>query len=697
MRRWSEITGALFVSLLAAIALPADEHHEGDEIPCSDCHSMHFGEVTFEREPLEPGGPYPHLLLLPEDELCLSCHDGTDPLAPNVLGPDGATLSGGWFSDMAGALAGSGHTPGSMEPPPGSALPGPGARLLCTSCHDPHGNPYYRNLRPDPAGIPGLALTYQKGATGPLGASVRIDERLGDSRFSPGSILFGTFMGTGSGVHVSDWCGACHDRIAGAGGDSHMGGSPSGDKSGESPWLQHPVKGIPLSLSVANGHDESRVWFEPHASRLEVATRGDIPGSPGESDNEITCTSCHAAHGSGHPYSLVYDDPQTALPRDGARVSQACEECHLMGLGGFLGTPHGDPDTGAEHSRALGERGDCTQCHMMHGGAETGHTDGGSYPFLLLSEPGNGFCYGGSSAGGCHREKTFGYPAGEEDRMPEYAAMPGYFEYNVGGVRKAGLTHRKRWPGEQAFSSPLTFGSGRFFSPHAYDPDMPERDQRGEGTCGNCHDAHSSPDNPDLLVLANGPISGSGEARAPARYALCLSCHSPEGPLGMDPENQRIRDYYDPSINDDETAGHQVRFNRKAAISWPSNVTLGDKLPCYDCHNPHGSFGHRGTRPNGFLLSDERPEWEGLTDTLGDAEQSRRFCTGCHIPSDGAPGAKTVEGIVMNAISARQGHASDSPDACHRCHGGDYSGSTSYNVHHPAGGSNAGKLDEEVH
>jgi hypothetical protein len=153
----------------------------------------------------------------------------------------------------------------------------------------------------------------------------------------------------------------------------------------------------------------------------------------------------------------------------------------------------------------------------------------------------------------------------------------------------------------------------------------------------------------------------------------------------MDPENRTIEDFYDRGLNG-ENAGHQIRRNPAVAISWPAHVRIGDRLPCYDCHNPHGSRGNDGAQPNGFLLSDQRPGWSGLTDTMNDAQQARRFCFGCHIPSDGIPGSQTVEGIVLNAISAQPQHASTAAQSCHDCHGRDYSSPTANNVHNPGAG-----------
>jgi hypothetical protein len=153
----------------------------------------------------------------------------------------------------------------------------------------------------------------------------------------------------------------------------------------------------------------------------------------------------------------------------------------------------------------------------------------------------------------------------------------------------------------------------------------------------------------------------------------------------MEPESRSIADFYDSGLNG-ASAGHQIRRNPAIALSWPPHVQVGDKLPCYDCHNPHGSRGFDGVNPNGYLLSDERPGWSGLTATRTDPEQSRRFCLGCHIPSDGTPGSVSVEGILMNTLPTGHAHNSSAQPGCFECHGADYSSPSGFNVHHPSDG-----------
>jgi cytochrome c553 len=345
--------------------------------------------------------------------------------------------------------------------------------------------------------------------------------------------------------------------------------------------------------------------------------------------------------------------------------------------------PHGNPVTGALRvTTTPSSRGDCVQCHLTHGDPDLA----GPYPIELFAANTNAqiaFFTGGD--GPCHQERPANYPLGEDDRIPTFEPDAGYFEANTGGQRQPGVQFRGRWPGEAIWSNADLTPQGRYVSPHAFDPDMPRRDLNGQGMCENCHDPHGTPNLRDVLVATYAGIGGSGSVGPPPEYGLCFTCHGQDGPPGMNLTGRRIEDYYDAGLNG-ESAGHQIRRNPAVAVSWPPHIQEGDMLPCYDCHNPHGSEGSGGFGPNGFLISDQRPDWYDLTDTMNDIPQVRRFCFGCHIPSDGIPGTREVEGIVMNTITDRPGHRYTSIQSCYQCHGNEYTGPRSHNVHNPRGG-----------
>ena len=350
--------------------------------------------------------------------------------------------------------------------------------------------------------------------------------------------------------------------------------------------------------------------------------------------------------------------------------------------------PHGDPATGVLRVQTEpSTRGQCTQCHPQHADPVPANSR------LLFTTNDNRLCFATDGTSPCHQTRPTNYPLREIDRIPVGEPDAGYFEYNTGGVRRAGVDLRGRWPGEAVYTDTRLTPQGRYVSAHAHDPDMPLRDAGGEGLCLNCHDPHARPGR-DLLVAPYGGISGQAESSAPAAYGLCFQCHGAGGPAGMDAGSRSIEDYYDTGLNG-EHAGHQIRRNPRVALSWPPHVQVGDKLPCFDCHNVHGSEGNDRTRPNASLISDQRIDWSGLDRTLADPAQARRFCLGCHIPSDGIPGTQDVEGIVMNTLSPVQGHDSAALQGCYDCHGSDYSSPTAYNVHNPSPGEQGGGLDQK--
>ncbi|MFN0152457.1 MAG: hypothetical protein ACKVU1_17260 [bacterium] len=344
--------------------------------------------------------------------------------------------------------------------------------------------------------------------------------------------------------------------------------------------------------------------------------------------------------------------------------------------------PHGNPASGVLRiTTDPPSRGECQQCHPTHGD----ELNISGFPPVLFDENANAIAFFLEGDGPCHPGMPINYPLGESDRIPETEPGAGYFEANSGGTRLVGVELRGRWPGEAVYTNSEATAEGRLISPHAFDPDMPRRDAGGEGLCLNCHDPHDTPGQRDLLLARYDGIGGYQTVGPPPEYRFCFTCHGADGAPGMEIENRYIEDYYDAALNG-EFAGHQIRKNPDIALSWPSNVRVGDRLPCYDCHNPHGSRGNNGVEPNAFLISDQRPGWSGLTNTLDDAAQARRFCLGCHIPSDGIPGSQTVEGIVMNTLPDEDEHMSTATESCHDCHGRDYSSPTGKNVHNPSEG-----------
>jgi hypothetical protein len=334
--------------------------------------------------------------------------------------------------------------------------------------------------------------------------------------------------------------------------------------------------------------------------------------------------------------------------------------------GRYHDSPHGLPATGAWRISDF-PRGSCAQCHVSH-------DPEAAYPYALFQANSNRLCFA-ASLGGCHADRpsggTSGYPAQESDRMPDGSSDPGYFEYNSGGMRVSGVQHRVRWPGQLVWEDVL-------YSPHYASQFMPMKDAEGNGSCDNCHNVHGGPGLHDLVDSTYQGIVGSQNGVLPSGYTLCLNCHSQYGPVGMDDTARMIAYYYDRSINPGSASGH-------GSSAGGGYVPSMSRLPCYDCHNPHGSVGNGNLGGNMYLLSDQRPGWYGLADIKNNVEQVRRFCFGCHRSSDGLGGGM-VEGRALDALPSEEpAHQFSATVHCYDCHGRDYSSPTGNNVHNPAG------------
>ncbi len=338
---------------------------------------------------------------------------------------------------------------------------------------------------------------------------------------------------------------------------------------------------------------------------------------------------------------------------------------------------HTDPLHGVERVVTIpSSRGTCVQCHDMHA-MDSGQVTG-EEPALFRANN-NALCFDVSGGGGCHNEPAVNYPMPDSDFMPEFSLYPGYPETNAGGEITHGVDLRGRWPGSSVYENSGQY-LGRDYSPHYLDPDMPLQDNLGGGMCLNCHSPHGTDNAFDLLTANYTNAGGHADFGTPPNQQLCFDCHGPNGPGGMNSSGRLIADYFDESVNPG-TAGHQIRRNPDIALSWPTSVQVGDKLPCYLCHNPHGSRGANGSSPNTFMLNDGRPGWSGLTDPRGNAQDSRTICFGCHIPSDGVPGSRVVMGIVMNTIPDKGPHRMSSARSCAEVHGSLYDTPSSVNIH----------------
>ncbi len=304
---------------------------------------------------------------------------------------------------------------------------------------------------------------------------------------------------------------------------------------------------------------------------------------------------------------------------------------------------HGSPERGIARVPKQ-PRGSCLQCHSTKG-------QKGNYEKGLFARNDQTFCYA------CHQAPTATYPAQESNRN-----IAGYFS---GG----------RWPGAKAYEDP------RYSAHRASSNVVYPGAKYPAGDCKNCHNPHGTK-NPDMLVAR---YAGGGPATS--NFQLCFDCHGEaKGPAGMPREARRILAYYAQPLTKEAAPGHQITQSMRQKNDFAqAKLKLGDKLPCLDCHNVHGSQGSDGARPNGKLISDQRAGfWYGLTNTLADPVQNRRFCLGCHVEADGTAFSREVEGIKMNRLPDFPEHRAAGTKSCYACHASPkpYDTDASFNVHY---------------
>jgi predicted CXXCH cytochrome family protein len=449
----------------------------------------------------------------------------------------------------------------------------------------------------------------------------------------------------------------------------------------------------------------NRDWYDATAmtnpaervyAQFQLASKHPVVAAGGDS---VECESCHNAHvvSSSSPvtdpdngynsagYTDVTDQPTFCLKcHDGALPSYAVNGTTYVpySVTQANSTVNNKSTYGARGhwstsgSIAVGERVSCAECHDNHGSSAPKLL--GAYDMADNRNEINGqqiTTNDNTVCAACHTSASSSYPAYTTDAngYPDNGTWPGTTVYSSGnGIHRGASVI---WPG-----TTLTGGD-----------------------CKNCHDVHGTANTKDELRTENAAGTHGTYGFAADDFTFCFNCHDSDGPAARD-----IKQFYPTTNGGDQTQGAGTGFGHKINTSG-GNLTVGDGLPCYDCHNPHGSGSADGLL---VVTMTDSSTTIAIGDTAGEIDMSdaagvREFCFSCHTTSDNTNGwngsayaavsaGAEIEGIdrttstVLN-LPVVSGHASTDTQSCYGCHGQDYSSSTANNVHNPGpGGSNGG-------
>lgn len=377
------------------------------------------------------------------------------------------------------------------------------------------------------------------------------------------------------------------------------------------------------------------------------------------------CAQCHSTHEAGD--TLVRLELVTT-----ETVSTSCLVCHDGRSNKAANIVGGTVDSfGLPSGHRLGtptagrmKISSCSTCHDTHGIAE----DSRMIPAKKIngtsvSTTGNQECFA------CHNSTGSWYG-------------PGYPSTAAPTRDSSGYPVSGRWTGPATYNAAASAHSRIPETTQTVSATQPIRRDRGD--CLYCHSAHRGPNKYDALKANYTVVTSStlaADKTQGASSALCFTCHGGATPSGFATAPANIKQF---AAGAAPTAGHNI-------LTAGGTLPVGASLPCFECHNPHGS-----QRGNLRMLSDERGA-SLRTDTPADV---RRFCFTCHTTSNTRAGWNSSQGIyvrvdaaatvvglsrtagVLRLPTVQAAHTQTNGQSCYDCHGGSYAPGGN-NVHGP--------------
>lgn len=392
-----------------------------------------------------------------------------------------------------------------------------------------------------------------------------------------------------------------------------------------------------------------------------------------------TCASCHAVHQATTSAGLF-----KGIGASSGEQS-VCYSCH-DGTGASTNIKTGPDSFGLTSGHVLEGLVDtsipadltngCSSCHTAHGdyATRTG-LPARTVNSVAISSTGNAWCLA------CHNDAN------------DWYAKKGTYPSLSSPTRNA-----TGFPVAGTFAGATVYAD-QTKNAHVLIPATAGAKSRQAGDCLYCHAAHGSTAPYDALVANVSPSTSqtvTADRTTGAYAALCFTCHSGgswETSGAPNIARYATHDATDTGIG--AGGGHRIK---SSGGTLPTNAPL----PCYDCHNPHGS-----SRGNKRLISDALG---ASLDTSAGPTAVRQFCFTCHTSSDGfgwesatatytAPaGTALVEGLRRDGgapgsgpdfgqnwlrLRTSAGHAKADSTSCYDCHGSDYSKASGNNVHDP--------------